>query len=123
MPMQVYERDLIMKLLNKELMKQQDFQTQQMHHVASDIRENDFLGEIRQDYKKHYSFMLQQQREKEAQLRMLLDYLNKSAKQAKITQDLLLHTKGEKRRLLSEIDHVRGEIDRLIEENNKLIGT
>ena len=123
MTMQVYERDLIMKLLSKELMKQQDFQTQQMNHVASDIRENGFLGEIRQDYKKHYSFMLQQQREKESQLRMLLDYLNKSAKQAKITQDLLLHTKGEKRRLLGEIEHVRGEIDRLIEENNKLIGT
>ena len=53
----------------------------------------------------------------------LLDYLMKSAKQAQITQSLLLETKGEKKRLLGEIERVRREIDKLIIENNKIIGT
>ena len=43
--------------------------------------------------------------------------------QAEITQSLLLQTKGEKQRLLSEIEKIRNEIDMLIIENNKLIGT
>ena len=83
---------------------------------------NEFLNEVQNDYVKHYQFMIQQKREKEIQLQQLLEYLNKSAKQAELTQTMLLQTKHEKRRLLEEIDSVRQEIDKMIIENNNLVG-
>jgi hypothetical protein len=120
--MEVHKRDLIEKLLQRELLKQQEFQTDNMKVLANTTHMNEFLGEVQKDYMKHYQFMMQQKREKEAQLQQLLDYLKKSAKQAEITQTLLLQTKHEKHRLLREIDEVRREIDNMIIENNNLIG-
>ena len=123
MSMELHKRDIILQLLQKTLTDQQDFQIENMKTVASDIRENEFLGVIKKDYRKHYEFMLLQKQQQEKQLQQLLDYLRKSTEQAEITQSLLLQTKGEKRRLLDEIERVRGEIEKLIIENNKMIGT
>lgn len=121
--MDLHTRDMILQLLQSKLAETQDFQIENMKAVASDVRENEFLGVIQQDYKKHHEFMLLQKMQQEKQLVELLDYLMKSAEQAEITQSLLLQTKGEKKRLLGEIERVRREIDKLIIENNKIIGT
>ena len=121
--MDLYTRDKLIQLLRKTLVEQQDFQLQNMKYVKTDLRENEILGIIKQDYKKHYDFMLYQKQEQEKQLLSLLHYLTKSAEQAEITQNLLIHTKGEKKRLIEEIERVRGEIDKLITENNEIIGT
>lgn len=116
--MELHKRDMILQLLQKTLRNEQTFQMENMKQVANDVRENQFLGVIKADYKKHFDFMLRQKRAQEKQLSELLTYLHKSAKQAEITQNLLLQTKGEQHRLLEEIEQVRREIDILISENN-----
>ena len=121
--MDLYKRDKIIQLIQNKLKDEQKFQMDNLKEVASDVRENEFLGVIRDDYKKHFDFILMQKKKQKQQLEELLEYLFKSAEQAEITQSLLLQTKGEKQRLLSEIEKIRNEIDMLIIENNKLIGT
>lgn len=120
--MEIHKRDLIEQLLQRELLKQQEYQIENMKIIANNTNTNEFLDDVQKDYVKYYHFMLQQKREKESQLQQLLEYLNKSAKQAELTQTMLLQTKHEKRRLLEEIDSVRQEIDKMIIENNKLFG-
>lgn len=118
--MDTFKHDMALQLLQKELLKQQEFQTDQMKYLAQDTRENALLDIIKEEYASHYQFMLQQKREKEAQLLQLVDYLKKSAKQANITQTLLMQSKHEKKRLLEEVDRIRREIDEMIVANNKL---
>ena len=119
--MDIYNRDMILAALQKELLKQQDQQSEQLQYIAADTRENNILDQMRNDYTKHYQFMLDQKQEKERLLENLLEYLRKSMKQAELTQTLLLQSKHEKKRLLKEIDSVRKEIDELILDQQGII--
>ena len=120
--MDIYRRDAIIQLLRNELDKQKTSQTEQMKHILTETRDNEFLREIKRDYKNHYDYMLQQQLDKEMQLYRLIEYLEKSIQQGQLTQTLLLQTKDEKRRLVEEIDNVRREIDELMMDNARIIG-
>ena len=77
MTMELYKRDMIIQLLRRTLAEQQEFQLQNMKNVDADVRENEFLGIIKRDYKKHHEFLLQQKRNQEKQLQDLLHYLMK----------------------------------------------
>ena len=67
MTMELYKRDMIIQLLRRTLAEQQEFQLQNMKNVDADVRENEFLGIIKRDYKKHHEFLLQQKRNQEKQ--------------------------------------------------------
>lgn len=113
-------RDLKIIMLKKAIRANNACVVRKLIHLEKAQRQNEFLRVIYNDYKRYYDYMIEEKRKQEAQMKFLVNYLEKSIIEAGLTKDQITQAKYEQNSILAELDSVRTDLESMIYETPAL---
>ena len=116
--MDIAKRDKIIDALRLEIARVRSGMLSQLRDIGEIHKENSFLIEVKEDYKRYKNAMLMQKKREERHLEMLTEYLEKSLMDAGITDSMERQMKFEQKRILESLDNLKNEIDEIISNDN-----
>ena len=120
--MEIGKRDLILRILNEQLELLQTKNVEKMQELEQRQNANSFLSGIYDDYRKHHEYMYLMKQQQQRQIEYLVGYLDKSLEQTGLSHNMIQQAKFEKQRLNNQIEQIKREIDRMIENDKFLLG-
>ena len=118
--MEIVNRDLKIIILKKAIRANNAFVVQKLVHLEKAQRENEFLRVIYNDYMKYYNYMMEEKRKQAAQMKFLVNYLEKSIVEAGLTKAQMAQAKHEQNSILGELDFIRADLESMIYETPAL---
>ena len=97
--MELGKRDLVLKILNKQMTELTSFNTKRMQELGEKQKENEFLTGVYEDYRKEDSM-----------------------KQAGLSDSMIMQAKHEKKKLREQIEQIKNDLDKMIEDDKILLG-
>jgi len=76
---------------------------------------NKFLHEIKSDYNRHYEYIVKQKQDQIKALDILNQYIDDLAETGKLTKNNINDAKYERKRILSEIDSIKTNLNKIIQ--------
>ena len=76
---------------------------------------NNFLHEIKSDYNRYYEYIVKQKQDQIKALDILNKYIDDLAETGKLTKHNINDSKYERKRILSEIDSIKQNLNKLIQ--------
>ena len=113
--MEIAERDLKIILLKEAIRANKDFIINKMVRLEKAQHENVLLKTIYQDYKKYYTYIMQEKIKQKAQMDFLTDYLEKSIITAGLSDSEVQKARHEQKNILNELASVRADLEMIIE--------
>lgn len=83
-------------------------------------RQNQFLGEIKNDYSKYYTYIAQQKRDQIKALEALDEYIKDLTRSNKLSKNNIEDSKHEQRKILHEIGSIKKGLDGLLNNINDI---
>lgn len=79
-------------------------------------KQNNFLNEIRNDYSRYYEYIVKQKKDQIKALEILNQYINDLAETGNLTKQNINDSKYERKRILSEINSIKNNLNSIIQE-------
>lgn len=83
-------------------------------------KQNKFLEEVRNDYKKYYGYIAQQKNDQIRALQVLDQYINDLTLSGKLTKHNIEDAKEEQSKILREVNSIKGSLDSIIDDTQEL---
>ena len=115
--MEIAERDLKIILLKEAIRANKLFVIQKVKKLEKTQSENTFLQTIYEDYRKYYDYMIEQKLKQKAQMKFLLEYLEKAIIDTGLSKSQVMRAKQEQNNILDRLDSVRSELEMLTDCN------
>ena len=115
--MEIAIRDQQLRCVKREMKLNQNFVLHKLIKLEKTHRENQFLKVIYRDYKQYHRYIVEQKVKQQRQLEMLMNYLEKTMLEAGLSDMMVRQATHEQRRILSELDKVRSELNELVGYN------
>lgn len=112
--MDIAKRDLVLKTLNAKIDDLQNFSKMNLKEIEKIHEENEFLGQVANDYKKHYDAIVQLKEQQKDQMEFLLKYLLESMEKAGLSDSELKKAVFEKEKIEDEILSLSNQINELL---------
>ena len=120
--MEIGKRDLVLQILNKQMAELTSFNTKRMQELGEKQKENAFLTGVYEDYRKHYDYIKGLKQQQKDQIEYLVQYLEDSMEQAGLSDSMLIQAKHEKNKLRGQIERIKKDLDKMIEDDKILLG-
>jgi len=120
--MEVGKRDVVLRILNKQMAELTSFNTKRMQELGEKQQENAFLTGVYEDYRKHYDYIKELKQQQKDQIEYLVQYLEDSMKQAGLSDSMLMQAKHEKNKLREQIEKIKKDLDKMIEDDKIMLG-
>ena len=108
------ERDLKVNDIETQIKKRQKLILDKARDLEQTKKENQFLEYIYKDYRKYYSFILNEKKQQIQTLGLLQNYLDNLMRTDKITKVEVANVKNDQTIILEEISKIKSELDNLI---------
>lgn len=118
--MEIADRDLKIIILKKAIRANNAFVVRKLVHLEKAQRQNELLKIIYNDYKQYYNYMVEEKRKQAAQMKFLVNYLEKSIAEAGLTKAQMTQAKHEQNNILGELDSIRSDLESMIYETPAL---
>lgn len=86
-------------------------------------KHNEFLNEIKEDYDKYNSYIVQQKNDQIRSLELLNQYIDDLSISGNLSKHNLKDAKHEQKKILKEISSIRKGLDEIIENTNTVTDT
>jgi hypothetical protein len=97
-----------------------DFLINKQKKLRFMTKQNKFLEEVRNDYKKYYSYIAEQKNDQIRALQVLDQYINDLTVSGKLTKHNIEDAKEEQLKILREVNSIKGSLDSIIDDTQKL---
>lgn len=104
--------------LNHEIIQKKMFLLDKRKQLEKQLKTNEFLHIVKEDYKNFYEIILQQKREQYAALLLLNKYIKKIKKSGELSKHNMLDAKLEQEKILDELSKIKESINQLAERSN-----
>jgi len=113
--MNLAERDKYLSEIEQEINSKKDLLLEKRKYLKNISGDNRFLKNVNNDYQKYYDFIIKQKEDQMKTLNYLNDYIQDIMVNNKLTEQGILETNQEKKRILSEIKNIRKSLEEIIQ--------
>ena len=110
----VADRDLKVTTIEEQIKKRQKLILEKAHELEQTKKENKFLEQVYNDYKKYHTYILEQKKQQMEAFHILQNYLDNLINTDKMTKHELENVKHDQHAILKELDTVKTDLDALI---------
>ena len=112
--MSFMEKSLMLQHLTNAMNSNKNARLQEQRELEEMNKNNEYLKDILEDYKKYHGHIANQKNEFAVRLNELVGHLEKQMEDAGLTEQQMRQAKFERNRILSQLDKVKKDIDKLI---------
>jgi hypothetical protein len=113
--MNLAERDKYLSEIEKEIKSKKDLLLEKRKYLKEISGENRFLTNVNNDYQTYYDFIIKQKEDQMKTLNYLNDYIQDIMVNSKLTDQDIVETNQEKKRILNEIKNIRKSLEEIIQ--------
>ena len=111
--MDISIRDKVLDNLQVELGHRKKLLKNKFTNINELSKENVFLSNVKDDYKKHYGYIKKIKEEQYRSMGVLADYLDNLLEQTEGANDSLRNAKKQQKSVISEMNKIKNEIDEI----------
>jgi hypothetical protein len=109
------ERDNYLSEIEQEIKSKKDLLLEKRKYLKKISGDNRFLRDVNKDYQTYYDFIKKQKEDQLKTLNYLNDYISDMMVTTKLTDQDILESNKEQRRILSEIKNIRKSLEEIIQ--------
>ena len=115
--MSFMEKSIMLQQLTNAMNSNRERRLQEQRELEEMNKNNDYLKDVLEDYKKYHGHIAEQKSQFSGQLNKLVKHLEKEMKDAGLSDQQMRQAKFERNRILSQLDKIKMDIDNLITKN------
>lgn len=112
--MNVADRDNYLNQIEQQIQMKRRLLLEKRKYLEENVKENHFLENVRNDYKKYHDFILKQKQDQVKSMQFLNQYIDDLMVSGKLTEQDIVNSKREKQEIRSEVDKIKKDLDGLI---------
>lgn len=113
--MNLAERDKYLSEIEQEIKSKKDLLLEKRKYLKEISGDNRFLTSVNNDYQKYYNFIIKQKEDQMKTLNYLNDYIQDIMVNSKLTDQDIVETNQEKKRILNEIKNIQKNLEEIVE--------
>jgi hypothetical protein len=102
--------------------KKRDYLYKKQKKLKSIEKQNNFLGVVRDDYRKYHSYITKQKQDQIEALQIINNYINDLTESGKLSKYNIEDAKVEQEKIMQEVDSIRAGLDDIMNDTD-YIGT
>jgi hypothetical protein len=114
--MNVAERDNYLNQIEQQIKMKRQLLLEKRKYLEENVKENNFLENVRNDYKKYHDFILKQKEDQIKSMQFLNQYIDDLMVSGKLTEHDIVNSKREKQEIMSEVDKIKKDLDGLMKK-------
>ena len=112
--MNVADRDNYLNQIEQQIKMKRQLLLEKRKYLEENVKENHFLENVRNDYKKYHDFILKQKQDQMKSMQFLNQYIDDLMVSGKLTEHDIVNSKKEKQEIMSELDKIKIDLDGLM---------
>lgn len=112
--MEIAKRDQLIEKMKLMLKEKQRYLFNQYKDLNNTNQENDFLVNVKEDYKRYYDYIKTTKQSQYDALQNISEYLDKIASEITTTDLIMQETKKDQKTILREMKNIKGELDQIV---------
>jgi hypothetical protein len=112
--MNVADRDNYLNQIEQQIKMKRHLLLEKRKYLEENVKENHFLENVRNDYKKYHDFILKQKQDQIKSMQFLNQYIDDLMISGKLTEHDIVNSKREKQEIMSEVDKIKKDLDGLM---------
>jgi hypothetical protein len=112
--MNVADRDNYLDQIEQQIKMKRQLLLEKRKYLEENVKENHFLENVRNDYKKYNDFILKQKQDQIKSMQFLNQYIDDLMVSGKLTEHDIVNSKKEKQEIMSELDKIKKDLDGLM---------
>lgn len=110
------ERDQCIKKIESQIEDKKNILIEKQKLINKNVKFNQLLEHIRNDYHKYYNYIIQQKREQIQAMNILNSYIRELSNSGSLSKNNLKDSKFEENKILNEIKHIEHSMNHLIKQ-------
>ena len=115
------QKALILQQLQSEMKNNREKMLSEQRELEKIKEQNRFLEEVHGDYKKYHQQIAESKDGYSKKLNQLVEYLEKQMLESGLSEKEMRQAKFEQKRILDDLDRVKLDIDKLINNSEEII--
>jgi len=111
--MDINERNSIILKMKQQIKEKQQYLQERFKELEKNKSENLYLDKIKEDYKKYFNYINTIKQDQLSAFESISNYLDKVGCELKTTDTLLQETKYDQKQVLTEINKLREELNKI----------
>jgi hypothetical protein len=107
-------RDIQFVLIQQQIDTKRKLLLNKQNKLKRIMKQNVFLSDIKDDYSKYYSYIINQKKQQMAALEMLNTYIDDLTQSGSLTENNIKDAKYEQKQILKELKSIKINLDELI---------
>ncbi len=116
------ERNMQFLQIQDLIDKKRDYLYKKQKKLKSIEKQNNFLGVVRDDYRKYHSYITKQKQDQIEALQIINNYINDLTESGKLSKYNIEDAKVEQEKIMQEVDSIRAGLDDIMNDTD-YIGT
>lgn len=112
--MNVADRDNYLNQIEQQIKMKRQLLLEKRKYLEENVKENHFLKNVRNDYKRYHDFILKQKQDQIKSMQFLNQYIDDLMVSGKLTQHDIVNSRKEKQEITSEVDKIKKDLDDLM---------
>jgi len=112
--MNLAERDDYLSEIEQQIKSKKELLLEKRKYLNKISNDNRFLQDVSNDYQKYYDFIIKQKEDQMKSLNYLNDYIQDIMVNSNITEQDILETTKEQKRVLNEIKNIKKSLEEII---------
>jgi len=108
--------------LQKLIDEKRNYLYKKQKKLKSVEKQNQFLGVVRDDYRKYHSYITKQKQDQIQALQIINNYINYLTESSKLRKYNIEDAKVEQNNIMKEVDSIRGGLDEIMNDT-EYVGT
>ena len=113
--MTLAQRDLYLVRIEEELNKKKEFLLNKYNYLGEVEEDNEYLKVIRNDYNHYYDYIKKEKQDQVEAMNLLRTYIDELIVDGKMTDKDLESAEKEQEKILTEIDVIKNDLDKITE--------
>jgi len=98
--------------------KKRDYLYKKQKKLKSIEKQNNFLGVVRDDYRKYHSYITKQKQDQIEALQIINNYINDLTESGKLSKYNIEDAKVEQKKIMQEVDSIRAGLDDIMNDTD-----
>jgi hypothetical protein len=107
-------RDIQFVLIQQQIDAKRKLLLNKQNKLKRIMKQNVFLNDVKDDYSKYYSYIINQKKQQMAALEMLNTYIDDLTQSGSLTENNIKDAKYEQKQILKELKSIKTNLDELI---------
>ena len=115
---QMEDGDKRLKHIENVIEQKRSYLLEKQKKIMYLSKSNNFLNIVKNDYDRYYNYILKQKQDQITALEILNQYIHDLEESGKLSKYNIDDSKYERKKILSEIDSIKNNLDRLMKDTN-----